>query len=234
MDVKKLAPGRYPDFWMDFSDVSIESLGAHILFGEVTEESMKDAVAFILKANHVYTEKELTLFLNTRGGNVEDGFSLIDVMECSKLPIKTVGIGNIMSMGVLIFAAGKKGHRVMTRNTTIMAHQFSSGTEGKFHELMATLKGDLYMRHQFIEHFKRHSTMDEKTINAVMFGKSDEYLTPAECKRYGIVDHIVDELPEFNLELPLRRVRRQPPSPSAVSKRRVQLRTEDMPEQKKR
>lgn len=102
-----------------------------------------------------------------------------------------------------------------------MAHQFSDGMQGKFHELMASFKADLYLKQLFMSHFKRHSTMTDKQIEEVVFGPSDRWLTPTECKKYGMVDHIVDELPEFNLEIPLLPVRSARKSASAVLKRRA-------------
>lgn len=205
MDMKP-APGidHVEPFSLDFNDVSIESLGAHVLFGDVTEISMKDAAIFVLKANQIFSpSREITLFLNTLGGSCYDAFALIDLMEVSKLPIKTVGLGNIVSMGVLLLCAGTKGRRILTRNTQVMAHQFSGGIAGaKFHELMADYKAELYLKHQFIEHFKRHTTMDEKQIEDVLFGASDRLLTPIECKKYGLVDQVVDELPDFGITVP--------------------------------
>ena len=198
---------------MDFNDISLESLGAHLIFGEVDENTMKDASTFLLKANQLFSNREITYFINTVGGSCYDGFALIDLMEVSKLPIKTVGLGNIISMGVLIFAAGTKGRRIMLKNSCVMAHQFTGGTYGKFHEIMADFKAELYLKHQFIEHFRRHTKMTEKQIEDVMFGASDCYLTPQECKKYGLTDHIVDELPEFSLEIPAKRLSRPRQAP---------------------
>ncbi len=201
----------------DFNDISIESLGAHVLFGQVDENSMREATIFILKANQIFKpSREITIFLNTLGGNCYDGFAFIDVMEISRNPIKTVGLGNIVSMGVLILAAGNKGSRIMTRNTQVMAHQFSGGTTGKFHEIMADYKAELYLKQQFIEHFKRHTKMTEKQIGDILFGPSDRWLSPKECKKYGLVDQIVDELPQFNIELPSQLVQ---PARASESKR---------------
>jgi ATP-dependent Clp protease, protease subunit len=192
----------------DFNDVSIESLGAHVLFGDVDKDSMKAATTFLLKANQIFKpSQELTFFINTLGGDCYDGFAFIDVMEISRNPIKTVGLGNIVSMGVLILAAGNKGRRIMTKNTQVMAHQFSDNTSGKFHEIMAAFKADIYLKKQFIEHFKRHTTMKENQIEDILFGPTDRWLTPKECKKYGLVDHIVDELPDFSLDFPSQPVR---------------------------
>lgn len=185
-----------------FEELSLEALGSHMLFGDVDVNSIAAASNFILKANKLLPRNQpLTLYINSLGGSCYDGFALIDLMDASRIPINTVGLGNIVSMGVLIMSAGAKGKRVMTRNTQVMAHQFYGGVEGKFHELFEAHKAELYLKHQFTHHFLRHTTMTEKQINEIMFGPSDRWLTPTECKKFGIVDHIVDELPDFNSHL---------------------------------
>lgn len=181
---------------IDFNDISIESLGCHLLFGDVDNLSMKEAASFILKSNILARDTEdLTLFLNTAGGHCYDGFALIDVMQSSQLAVRTVGLGNIMSMGVLILAAGAKGKRIMTRNTQVMAHQHSGGSSAKYHELVAAHAAEIYLHNQMLEHFLTHTKMTERQIDELVLGKSDQWLTPAECKKLGIVDHVVDELP---------------------------------------
>lgn len=202
MDVRTL---KNPDGTRaDFNDISLESLGCHLLFGDVEETSMKEAVTFLLKSNQLFKDQELTLFVNSVGGLVSGGFSLIDIMDLSRLPIKTVASGNIMSMGVLIACAGHKGKRIMTRNCEVMAHQFYDEFSGKFHELIAHTKALEYTQHQFMQHFKRHSTMTETQIKDVLFGPTDRWLTPTECKKFGLVDHIIDELaPAPVVESPL-------------------------------
>lgn len=187
----------------ELGGISLESLGTHLFFGEVDTDTVKSAVSFILKSNMLYRDnREICLYLNTVGGNCYDGFALIDLMDISRLPVKTVGLGNIMSMGVLLLCAGTKGKRVMTKNTQVMAHQFYGGAQGKFHELVSAYKAELYLEQQFLQHFLRHTSMNERKIRDVMFGPTDRWLSPAECKRYGLVDHVIDELPDFDLTIP--------------------------------
>lgn len=180
----------------NFNDVSLESLGMHILSGEVNDEAIKEAITFVLKSNAI-NSKDINILVNSSGGSVYDGFALVDIMQMSKTPIATIGVGSIMSMGVLILSAGANGKRIITRNATVMVHQFSHSPSGKFHELEASQKSMVYMKEQFIEHFRRHSTMSDKQINDIMFGPTDRYLTPLECKRYGLVDDVIDQLPDF-------------------------------------
>jgi len=184
---------------LDFNEVSLESMGVHMLSGTVDSDTIRDATTFVLKANLLLSD-DITLVLNTVGGDTSEGFALVDVMDASRLKVKTIGMGNIISMGILLMCAGAKGHRVMMKNTCAMAHQFAAYTEGKFHELMASHRSLMYLKQQFITHFLRHTTMTEKQINDIMFAPTDRYLSPVECKKYGIIDHVIDELPEFNLD----------------------------------
>lgn len=178
-----------------YDDVSLESLGAHLLFGEVDGETAHAACDFILKSN-LFGKKadHLTLFLNTPGGSVGDGFAIVDVMECSSRPVHTVGVGQISSFGVLLLSAGAAGHRTLTDNSEVMAHQFSSYFEGKQHELVAVTKSFVLLEQRMIKHFLKHSTMTEKQIRDVLFAPSDRYLTPKECKKHGLIDRIVGKI----------------------------------------
>lgn len=172
---------------------SLESMGCHMFFGEVDLDTAYAACEFILKSNLTRTSPEpLTLFVNTIGGECSEGFAVIDLMETSRLPIATVGTGSIMSMGVLLISAGTNGLRTLTKNAEIMAHQFAGYFSGKQHELIATQTAYKLLEGKFVKHFLRHSNMSEKQIRDILFAPSDRYLTPAECKKYGLVDRVVE------------------------------------------
>jgi ATP-dependent Clp protease protease subunit len=180
----------------EFDDISLGSAGVHMLFGAIDEKSITRAAEFLLKSHFLHVEpRELTLFINSTGGNCYDGFALTDIMDVSRHPVKTIAMGNVLSMGVLLLCAGTKGKRLMTKNTQVMVHQFSTTIDGKFHELEAGFKAQLYLKQQFISHFKRHTTMTENQIQSIMFGPTDYWLSPQECLEFGIIDEIIDALP---------------------------------------
>jgi ATP-dependent Clp protease protease subunit len=185
----ELSTGEYPPYDLN----SLESLGTYLFFGDVDVDSARKACEFILKSNLINrNEDPLTMFIHTFGGETSAGFSVIDVMESSRLPVATVGTGAIMSMGVLLISGGADGMRTMTRNAEVMAHQFAGYFEGKQHELIATQKAYSLLEERFIRHFLRRSKMTEKQIRDVLFSPSDRYLTPAECKKFGLCDRVVD------------------------------------------
>lgn len=176
-----------------YDDLTLASMGAHMFFGPVDNDSAYDACQFILKSNMFYKEKRaLTMFFNTGGGETADGFAVIDLMETSRLPIATVGIGTICSMGVLLISAGNHGMRTLTKNAEVMAHQFSGYFDGKQHELIAQQQAYKMLERRFIRHFLNHSTMTEAQIRDILFAPSDRYLTPLECKKFGLVDRVVE------------------------------------------
>lgn len=229
MDIKMTPPKlENPDgSRVDFNDISMESLGSHLFFGYVDETTIKEATAFVLKSNMLFAGcRDITIFLNTVGGNCYDGFALIDVMDVSRLNIRTVGMGNIVSMGVLLMSAGTKGKRVMTKNTQVMAHQHTGGVESKFHELVANHQAEIYLHGQMMNHFLKHTKMTEKQIKELVLGPTDRWLTPTECKKLGIVDHVIDELPDFNLAAV--------PVPAAELVRPIRSKIRDIDSKKKR
>lgn len=191
-----------PNYGMDqeqmsvpYEMISLQSLGAYMLFGGIDQHTAYDACEFIIKANMLKAvDAPLTFLINSEGGNVNDGFAIIDVMETSRLPVQTVGTGLIASMALLILSAGHKGTRTITKNTEIMAHQWMGAMEGKFHELMAVTNEHVRLKGLFVDHFLRHSTMSERQINDVLFAPSDRWLTPAECKKFGLVDRVSEYL----------------------------------------
>jgi ATP-dependent Clp protease protease subunit len=147
-----------------------------------------------LKSNLLYADAQLNLILNSTGGDCNEGFAIIDTMTSSRLPVITTGLGSILSMGVLVLSAGEKGKRRLTKNSEIMAHQFAASFYGKQHELLATSKALQMLERRFKRHFAKHTSMTDAQIKDVLFSPSDRYLTPNECKRFGICDIIVDSL----------------------------------------
>jgi ATP-dependent Clp protease protease subunit len=120
------------------------------------------------------------------------GFALIDVMRSSKIPIKTVGLGTIASCGLLIFLSGSPGRRVLTPNTSIMSHQFSWGTEGKVHELFATVKEFELTQQRMVNLYKNCTGLDEETIKRVLLPPQDVYLSAQDALQYHICDHVAE------------------------------------------
>lgn len=166
----------------------------YIFSSEFDNASCSDAMSFILARNLMKKDrpKQIKMIINSPGGNVPSAFALIDTMKGSKIPVYTYGMGEIASCGLLTFIAGEKGHRYITRNTAILSHQFSWGTIGKEHELMASVKEFTNTSARIIEHYKRCTGQTEANIKKYLLPPEDVWLTPKEAIKYGLADHVVD------------------------------------------
>lgn len=164
--------------------------GIHLLTGAVDESTCEAAIRFILEANLNNGHEYLTMIVNSPGGYVNAGFSLIDVMTGSKAAVGTVGLGMLASMGLLIFIAGKKGRRSLTPNTMIMSHQWSGLRWGKEHELLASQRGDDILTGMIFRHYKRHTGLNDRQIRKYLLPLSDVWLSAKEAKKLGLCDEV--------------------------------------------
>jgi ATP-dependent Clp protease protease subunit len=162
----------------------------HFINGDINEDSVGKAIRWIIFENTKGNEP-LTLYINSDGGNLPDAFALIDVMRMSKVPIRTIGIGSICSSAFLIFAAGTKGHRLIGQNTTVMCHQFTESSEGKFHDLKTKLKENQRMNDRMVSLLVECSNLIEREVKTKLLPPSDVWLSADELVELGIADSIL-------------------------------------------
>jgi ATP-dependent Clp protease protease subunit len=175
--------------------VTINDHGIFILGDEITSANTSDAIEFILEKNLVVkTErlKNITLIINSPGGEVPAAFALIDIMQGSSIPVHTLGLGQISSAGLLIFMAGKKGYRTITPNTSILSHQYSWGSQGKEHELVAIIKEFTLTGKRMLNHYMKCTGLSEKKVKEILMPSSDVYLDADEAVKYNISDKVVN------------------------------------------
>ena len=168
--------------------------GYYYMAESFTAETTKPIIIWIIE-NNLMTDrdrkKELTLIINSPGGEVHSAFALIDTMKGSAVPIRTIGIGMIASCGILTFMAGKKGRRILTPNTSILSHQYSWGSAGKEHELFARVREFELSTERMLTHYKKCTGMSEKKIREILLPPEDVWLSSKEAVKYGIADKIV-------------------------------------------
>jgi ATP-dependent Clp protease protease subunit len=171
---------------------ALADAGMYVFMGDVDQENIKPIVEWILHENHVVKKKrkELLLMVCSEGGDMGAAFALIDVMHSSLIPVKTVGLGVIASAGLLIFIAGCKGRRVLTPNTSILSHQFSWSSEGKVHELFATMREFELTQARMVSHYEACTGLDADQIRKHLLPPHDIWLSAEEAKALGICDHV--------------------------------------------
>lgn len=181
-------------FPFDMRQPSIGDKGIYYFSGEFNQQTTRDAITWILDAN--FQEKapydNLTLIISSYGGDLFSAFALIDVMRGSRIPVHTIGLGIIASAGLMTFIAGKRGHRMITPNTSILSHQWSAGNFGKEHELIATQKQYELTTHRMVAHYRKCTGLSEKTIREKLLPPQDIWLSADQALEYKLVDVVKD------------------------------------------
>lgn len=163
-----------------------------ILNGDIEPENIDAAIRWLIYENTSDDEKELTLYINSTGGLLNDAFALIDMMRHSKHTIKTIGLGNVMSSAFLIFAAGTEGHRYIAKNASILSHQYSEElSETKHHDIKSFAKECEYTNNKMVNLLKECSDLSASEIKRKLLPASDVWLTAEELVELGIADHIL-------------------------------------------
>jgi ATP-dependent Clp protease protease subunit len=172
-------------------DMVLANSAVHTLFGDVDQQSTLDAIRFILAHNcEPKKNKFITLIINSQGGDLHDAFALIDIIMHSKLPVHTLGLGQLSSCALMIFMAGTKGHRVLTENTHIMSHQWSGTFQGKAHELLSAQTDYQLTQQRMLAHYVRHSKLSVREIEQHLLCAHDVFLTAEQAVTMGIADKI--------------------------------------------
>lgn len=174
--------------------INSKLLSKHIYFlnGDIDSYSVEEAIKWILYENtEGESDKVLSMYINSLGGSLTDALALVDIMRQSRFPIKTIGIGSIVSAGFMIFACGTKGMRIISKNTSIMIHQYSDGIMGKHHDLEAHIKEMQLTNDRITNILKEVSNLNLRDVKSKLIPPSDVWLTPQELVNYGVADVVV-------------------------------------------
>ena len=106
---------------------------------EFTPESCNLIVTQLLYLNNLSNDP-IDIYINSSGGSVIDGLSIIDTINLIKSPVNTICTGLAASMGAVLLSSGKKGSRAVLPHSIVMIHQVSSGMWGTFSDLEIELK----------------------------------------------------------------------------------------------
>ena len=106
---------------------------------EFTPESCNLIVTQLLYLNNLSNDP-IDIYINSSGGSVIDGLSIIDTINLIKSPVNTICTGLAASMGAVLLSCGKKGSRAVLPHSRVMIHQVSSGMWGTFSDLEIELK----------------------------------------------------------------------------------------------
>ena len=171
--------------------MSLISRDTYVFMDDISSETVRPVVEWILKEN-MYPKKErvsqLVLVIESAGGELSSLWCLVDIMNGSKIPVDTVGIGTVASAGFMAFITGK--HKILTPNTTIMSHQYSEEMSGKHHDLLASHKEMELVNKRFEQHYKKCLKLPVKKIRELLLSPTDAWFSADEALALGICDEV--------------------------------------------
>ena len=154
--------------------------------------------ALLLVVEHEHKKEEdakipVEFYLSTYGGSADDMFALYDVMRLVRedVAIRTVGVGKVMSAGVLLLAAGTKGQRSVAKNCRIMIHSVMGGNQGDLHNMLNEMEAIEQIQQMFVDCLVAETKMTRTRLKKMLDRKVNVYLTAEEAVELGIADIII-------------------------------------------
>jgi ATP-dependent Clp protease protease subunit len=147
-------------------------------------------VAQLLHLESENPSKEISMYINSPGGEVSAGLSIYDTMQYIRPKVSTLVIGQAASMGSLLLTAGAPGMRFSLPNSRIMVHQPSGGARGMATDILISARHIERTRERLYQMYVKHSGQDYDTVQRAL--DRDTWMTPEEALEWGHIDEIVE------------------------------------------
>lgn len=136
-------------------------------------------------------KKTITMHIDSPGGSVKSGLSMVDVMDYIPNKIQTINTGMAASMGSVLLGAGTKGMRSSLRFSQTMLHQSSGGTRGNIQDARITMKEWEKTNDLLFELLGGYCGKDPKQV--MEDAQRDLWLSAEEALSYGIIDEVINK-----------------------------------------
>lgn len=170
-----------------------------VLSDEITEESVQGIIGHIYRINDDEWRKSqilanwnpqpIKLVINTYGGSVHDGLALIGAMEMSRVPIHTIAVGSVFSMGVPIFVSGH--YKIAHRYCTFMFHELSTFTAGKLEEHKMSVEEAERLQAMLDGIIVSNTEITKRKLEGIKKKRHDWYFSADEALDLGVADEII-------------------------------------------
>jgi len=153
-----------------------------------------DAVSNLIIAQLLHLEseepdKDISIYVNSPGGEITGLFAIYDTMQFIKNDVQTICVGQAASAAAVLLAAGTKGKRYALPHARVLIHQPHGGASGQAVDIEIQAKEILRMRQLLDELLAYHTG---QTVDKVGHDTDRDFIMSAiEAKEYGIVDEVI-------------------------------------------
>jgi len=147
-------------------------------------------VAQLLHLESTDPEKDISIYINSPGGDVYSGLAIYDTMQFIKPAVTTLCFGIAASMGSLLLTGGAKGKRLALPNSRILIHQPSAGFEGAAADIEIHAREVLALRERIDQVYADHTGKPLEQVHDDM--ERDRFFTADEAAEYGLIDRVIE------------------------------------------
>ncbi|MBW7990729.1 MAG: ATP-dependent Clp protease proteolytic subunit [Planctomycetes bacterium] len=183
--------GQYQRYrQMSLDDMLLENRIV-FLIGEISYDRAAEVIMKMLYLDNLKRSSEISLYINSPGGNVDDTMAIYDTMLFTSSPIATYCIGRAQSGAAIILAAGTKGKRHSLPHAKVMLHQPWGGVTGQAADIKIQAEQILKSKKTINEILAKHTGQSAEKIASET--ERDRYMTADEAKEYGLIDEVLHE-----------------------------------------
>ena len=161
-----------------------------MISGPIEPNMANTIVAQLLFLESENPNADISLYINSPGGDVSAGWAIMDTMQYIKAPVSTIGMGLVASMGSVLLAAGERGKRFVLPNTQIMIHQPSAGTQGQITDMAIHLRRLEIIKKRMNQILSDNTGKPIEVVTADC--ERDNFMTAQEAAEYGLIDKVID------------------------------------------
>jgi ATP-dependent Clp protease protease subunit len=147
-------------------------------------------VAQLLHLESADPDKDISIYINSPGGDIYSGLAIYDTIQFIKPDVSTICCGVAMSMGSLLLTGGAKGKRMSLPNSRILIHQPSAGFEGQSTDIEIHAREILKTRARIDEIYAQHTGHSISEVHRDM--ERDRFFSAEAAAEYGLIDRVLE------------------------------------------
>ena len=173
-------------------DIFSRLLKERIIFlgSPITDDVANLIIAQLLFLEAEDPKKDIHLYINSPGGDVNAGLGIYDVMQYVKPGVETICMGQAASMAAILLAAGERGKRYALPHARVMIHQPLGGVQGQASDIQIHAEEILKIRHQLNVILASHTGREAAEV--AKNTERDRFMSAEEALNYGIVDRVME------------------------------------------
>ena len=174
-------------------DIYSRLLEDRIIFisGEINTDLANLVIAQLLFLEAKNNTKDISLYINSPGGEVDAGLAIYDTMNFIKSKVNVICVGLAASMAAVLLSSGEKGKRYALPHSRIMIHQPLGGAQGQASDIKIQAEQILKIRDVINGILSKNTGKSIEEIEKDT--NRDYYLTPEEALKYGLIDEILEK-----------------------------------------